>query len=36
VEGLLAAHAGNVTAAARAADVERMYFHRLLQRYGLR
>lgn len=36
VEGMLAAHDGNVTAAARAAGVERMYLHRLLQRYGLR
>jgi two-component system, NtrC family, response regulator GlrR len=36
VEGLLAAHDDNVTAAARAADVDRMYFHRMLRRYGLR
>ncbi len=36
VEGTLAAHQGNVTAAARTAGVDRMYFYRLLWRYGLR
>jgi transcriptional regulator with PAS, ATPase and Fis domain len=36
VEGLLEMHKGNVTAAARAAEVDRMYFHRMLRRYGLR
>jgi DNA-binding NtrC family response regulator len=36
VEGQLSRHQGNVTAAARAAAVDRMYFHRTLRRYGLR
>jgi transcriptional regulator with PAS, ATPase and Fis domain len=36
VEGLLQKHEDNVTAAARAAEVDRMYFHRMLRRYGLR
>ncbi len=33
---MLAKHEGNVTAAARAAEVDRMYFYRLLWRHGLR
>jgi two-component system, NtrC family, response regulator GlrR len=33
---LLQAHGNNVTAAARAADLDRVHFHRLLSRYGLR
>jgi two-component system, NtrC family, response regulator GlrR len=36
VETLLARHDGNVAAAARGAGVDRMYFYRLLWRYGLR
>jgi DNA-binding NtrC family response regulator len=36
VEALLRASGGNVTAAARAAAVDRMYFYRLLWRHGLR
>jgi two-component system, NtrC family, response regulator GlrR len=36
VEVVLAQHHGNVAAAARAAGVDRMYFYRLLWRYGLR
>jgi transcriptional regulator with PAS, ATPase and Fis domain len=36
VEGVLSKNQGNVTAAARAAAVDRMYFHRMLRRYGLR
>jgi two-component system, NtrC family, response regulator GlrR len=33
---LLAAHGDNVSAAARAAEIDRVHFHRLLSRYGLR
>ena len=33
---LLDQHAGNVTAAARAAGVDRIYLYRLLWRHGLR
>ncbi len=36
LEGVLAMHDGNVSAAARAAGVDRMHFHRLLRRCGLR
>jgi transcriptional regulator with PAS, ATPase and Fis domain len=36
VEGMLQKHDNNVTAAAREAGVDRMYFYRLLWRYGLR
>ena len=36
LEGLLGAHGDNVSAAARAAEVDRVYFHRLLRRVGLR
>jgi two-component system, NtrC family, response regulator GlrR len=36
VEAVLARHDGNVTAAARDAGVDRMYFYRLLWRHGLR
>ena len=36
VEAALQRHQGNVAAAARAAGVDRMYFYRLLRRYGLR
>ncbi len=36
LEALLKAHDGNVSAAARAADVNRPYLHRLLRRHGLR
>jgi transcriptional regulator with PAS, ATPase and Fis domain len=36
VEELLRRHDGNVSAAARAAGVDRMHFYRLLWRYGLR
>jgi transcriptional regulator with PAS, ATPase and Fis domain len=36
VEELLRRHDGNVSAAARAADVDRMHFYRLLWRYGMR
>jgi DNA-binding NtrC family response regulator len=36
VEALLARSGGNVTAAAREAGVDRMYFYRLLWRYGLK
>jgi DNA-binding NtrC family response regulator len=36
VEAILAHHRGNVTAAARAAGVDRIHFHRLMSRYGLR
>ncbi len=36
VESVLARHDGNVTAAARDAGVDRMYFYRLLWRHGLR
>ncbi len=36
LEQLLAAHANNVSAAARAAGVDRVHLHRLLQRAGLR
>jgi two-component system, NtrC family, response regulator GlrR len=35
-EGLLARHGNNVTAAARAAGVDRIHFYRLLWRHGLR
>jgi len=33
---MLAKHDGNVSAAARAAEIDRMYFYRLLWRHGLR
>jgi two-component system response regulator GlrR len=36
LETLLAQHGDNVSAAARAAGVDRVYFHRLLRRVGLR
>ena len=36
LDRLLAAHAGNVSAAARAAGVDRAYFYRLLWKHGLR
>src|SRR5262249_27004318 len=36
VEELLRRHEGKVTAAARAAGVDRMHFYRLLWRYGLK
>ena len=36
LEALLAAHDGNVTAAARTAGVDRVHLHRLLSRAGLR
>ncbi len=36
VEAALARAGGNVTAAARAAEVDRMYFYRLLWRHGLK
>ena len=36
LEQLLAAHAGNVSAAARAAGLDRVHLHRLLARAGLR
>ncbi|MCB9572725.1 MAG: sigma-54-dependent Fis family transcriptional regulator [Kofleriaceae bacterium] len=36
LEELLAAHRGNVSAAARAAGVDRVHLHRLLSRVGLR
>jgi len=36
LEALLAAHGGNVSAAARAAGVARVHMHRLLSRYGIR
>ena len=36
LEQLLAAHANNVSAAARAAGVDRVHFHRLLKAAGLR
>jgi transcriptional regulator with GAF, ATPase, and Fis domain len=36
LEQVLAAHGGNVSAAARAAGVDRVHFHRLLVRAGLR
>jgi DNA-binding NtrC family response regulator len=36
VEELLRRHGGNVSAAARAAEVDRMHFYRLLWRHGLR
>jgi two-component system response regulator GlrR len=36
LEALLAEHKNNVTAAARAADVDRIHFYRLLWKHGLR
>jgi transcriptional regulator with PAS, ATPase and Fis domain len=36
LERLLAAHNGNVSAAARTADVDRVHLHRLLAKHGLR
>jgi two-component system response regulator GlrR len=36
LERLLAAHGGNVSAAARTADVDRVHLHRLLAKHGLR
>jgi two-component system, NtrC family, response regulator GlrR len=36
LDALLRRHANNVTAAARAAGVNRVHFHRLLRKYGLR
>jgi DNA-binding NtrC family response regulator len=36
LEGLLARHEGNITAAARAAGVDRITFYRLLWRHGLK
>ena len=36
LEALLAAHGGNVSAAARAAGVDRVHLHRLLKSAGLR
>ena len=36
LDALLAAHSGNVSAAARAASVDRAYFYRLLWKHGLR
>jgi DNA-binding NtrC family response regulator len=35
-EKLLAAHAGNITRAARAAEIDRVYLLRVLDKYGLR
>jgi len=35
VEQLLAAHHGNVSAAARASGIDRTYFHRLMRRHKL-
>jgi len=36
LRGILARHAGNITAAARASDVDRVHFLRLLDKHGLR
>ncbi len=36
LQGILARHDGNVTAAAKAAGVDRIYFYRLLWKHGLR
>jgi DNA-binding NtrC family response regulator len=36
LEKILQAHGDNVSAAARAADMDRVHFHRLLRRHGLR
>jgi DNA-binding NtrC family response regulator len=36
LEELLHEHNNNVTAAARAAEVDRIHFHRLLRKHGLR
>jgi transcriptional regulator of acetoin/glycerol metabolism len=36
VTALLAAHGGNITRAARAAELDRVYLLRLLDRFGLR
>jgi two-component system, NtrC family, response regulator GlrR len=36
LEKILAANAGNVTSAARAAGLNRAHFHRLLARHGIR
>ena len=36
LEGVLGRHGGNISAAAREAGVDRMYFYRLLWRHGLR
>jgi two-component system response regulator GlrR len=36
LEAILERHGGNVTAAARAADVDRTHFHRLLRKHGIK
>jgi transcriptional regulator with PAS, ATPase and Fis domain len=36
LEAIIARHAGNVTAAARAAGVDRTHFHRMLRKHGIR
>jgi len=36
LEKIVAAHDGNVSAAARAAQIDRVHFHRLLRKYGIR